>query len=286
MWIILSFIPGLFFTIFPRSGGGNPTPTSKDIKPAVTTRRCLIFFAKMPLAGNAKTRLHSVMEPEEAAELYRCMLHDTLCKARRLISFVSAIVCYEPQPGAEEYFAAASQGMGSVPQVGDGLGERMEHAFRQQFGEGSDAVIIIGTDIPHLPESYIRDAFQVLDSPETDVVFGPAADGGYYLVGMKRLHRELFAGIRWSTDTVLEMSREIASSSGLRVSLLPLLHDVDTPQDLLRPELVDEANEAPLTRRFLSEFLPRLAGREASCDSRSDVTSALRSHTRPRPDNR
>lgn len=252
----------------------------------MTIRRCLILFAKMPLPGSAKTRLHSVMEPEEAAELYRCMLLDTLCKARRLSPFTSAMVCYEPQHGADEYFAAVSQGMEAVPQLGDGLGERMEHAFGQQFGEGNYAVIIIGTDIPHLPECYISDAFQVLDSPETDVVFGPAADGGYYLVGMKRLHRELFAGIRWSTETVLEESREIAFSLGLRVSLLPLLHDVDTPQDLLRPELVDEANEAPLTRRFLAEFLPRLAVRDTFCDSGANVTSTPQSHIRPCPDNR
>ena len=223
-------------------------------------KRSLILFAKMPVAGRAKTRLHTVMDPEEAAELYRCMLHDTLFKVRRLSPFFSVTVCFEPQSGAEAYFASLSQGMESAPQVGDGLGERMEQAFRQQFAEGKQPVVIIGTDSPHLPGAYIKDAFELLEGAETDVVFGPAADGGYYLLGMKQLHPQLFAGIAWSSETVLSESMKKGKRGGLRMALLPVCSDVDTPDDLMKAELLDEANDAHLTRRFLGEFLPRLAG--------------------------
>lgn len=220
-------------------------------------KRSLILFAKMPIPGRVKTRLHSVMTSGEAAELYRCMLHDTLSKVRRSLDCTSVTVYFEPNPGSDEYFVALARGMESVPQIGDDLGERMEAAFRRQFSLGNEAVVIIGTDIPHLPASFIDDAFALLENPETDVVFGPAADGGYYLLGMKRLHRELFKGLPWSSETVLRESMKKGERSGLRMALLPLCSDVDTPDDLVRNELLDEKNDAHLTRQFLGRFLAK-----------------------------
>lgn len=227
-------------------------------------RRALIVFARMPKAGSVKTRLMTVMTAEEAAALYRCMLHDTLAKTLLLNDEVSVTVFYEEGKGAKAYFAEAAQGRQFLPQRGKELGERMENAFREMFGGGNEAVVIVGTDIPHLPSRYIEDAFILLEQRETDVVFGPANDGGYYLLGMKRLHPQLFRDIAWSTDTVLKESVRKGNEAGLHVAMLPEGSDVDTADDLLRPELLDEGNEAPLTRKFLNAFFARQSKEEKS----------------------
>ena len=225
-------------------------------------RFSLIVFAKVPQAGSVKTRMTAVMTPGEAAELYRCMLHDTLLKAGRFVDAMPVAVFFEPTDGAEAYFADAAQGMELISQVGNGLGERMEQAFRIMFARGAEAVVIIGTDIPHLPSCFISDAFALLEQPETDVVFGPATDGGYYLLGMKRLHPQLFTGIAWSSGTVLRGSMTRGKDAGLHMVLLPACSDLDTPDDLLRPEVLDKRNEAPLTRGFLHRFFGRGENRQ------------------------
>ncbi len=240
----------------------------------MTRKRSLIVFAKVPQAGSVKTRMAAVMTPGEAAELYRCMLHDTLLKAGRFINAMPVAVFFEPSDGAEAYFVGAAQGMAQgmelVSQVGNGLGERMEQAFREMFARGGEAVVIIGTDIPHLPSRFISDAFALLEQPGTDVVFGPATDGGYYLLGMKRLHPQLFTGIAWSSGTVLRESMAKGKDAGLHVVLLPACSDLDTPDDLLRPEVLDEGNEASLTRGFLHRFF----GREEKRQDREQAGSA------------
>lgn len=220
----------------------------------MTRKRSLIVFAKVPQAGSVKTRMTAVMAPGEAAELYRCMLYDTLIKAGRHINAMRVAVFFEPTDGAEAYFADAAQGMELFSQDGNGLGERMEQAFQEMFARGGEAVVIIGSDIPHFPSSFIGDAFALLEQSGMDVVFGPATDGGYYLLGMKRLHPQLFTGIAWSSDTVLRESMTRGKAAGLHMALLPPCSDLDTPEDLLRPEVLDERNEAPLTRGFLHRF--------------------------------
>ena len=87
------------------------------------------------------------------------------------------------------------------------------------------------------------------------MVVGPSEDGGYYLVGMTRLHRQLFLGIPWSSDRVMEETLKMAGRAGITVSLLPMWRDVDTAADLERPELRDVRNGAPLTREFLLKRL-------------------------------
>ncbi len=116
---------------------------------------------------------------------------------------------------------------------------------------------VIGTDSPHLPTAFIDRAFDLLEDPGVDAVFGPTEDGGYYLLAMKQPHRELFEGIAWSTPSVLEQSLARAAAAGVATVLLPVWHDVDTAADLLRPELVDPGNGAPLTREFILRRQPR-----------------------------
>jgi len=219
-------------------------------------RTALLVFAKRPVPGRVKTRLTPPFTPEEAAELYRRMLLDTLVKTGQLAG-LDRLLFYEQGDGTPEFFAETVGEGVCYPQEGEGLGARLAAAFDRTFGLGYDAAAVIGTDSPHLPTTFIDRAFELLDDPGVDAVFGPTEDGGYYLLAMKCLHRELFTGIPWSTGEVLEESLSRAAAAGIATALLPVWHDVDTAADLLRPELVAPDNGAPLTREFILRNPPR-----------------------------
>jgi len=213
-------------------------------------RRALMVFAKKPVPGRVKTRLTPPLSPEEAAELYRRMLLDTLAKTGQ-ITGIHRLLFHECGEGARDYFVSVDPGATIIAQEGADLGERLANAFRTAFDRGYGEVAVIGTDAPHVPRPWIEGAYDALADAAVDVVFGPSGDGGYYLLGMKRLHESLFTAIPWSTGEVLACSRQRAAAAGLRTVLLQLWHDVDTAEDLRRPELVDPANGAPLTREFM-----------------------------------
>lgn len=215
--------------------------------------KSLIVFAKRPTPGRVKTRLSPPLSLEEAAELYRRMLLDTIGKTGQMPG-VARLIFYEQGEGAGEFFAGVAGGGAVYPQEGDDLGERMAGAFRTAFGMGYGEVAIIGTDSPDLPVALIERSYDLLRLPAVDVVFGPSEDGGYYLVAAKRPHPELFTGIPWSTGEVLGRSLGRAAEAGIATVLLPSWYDVDSAGDLLRPELVAPGNGAPLTREFIENL--------------------------------
>lgn len=214
----------------------------------MTRSRALILFAKQPVPGRVKTRLSPPLTREEGAELYRCMLRDTIVMARNLDLHLS--LHYQDDPGAAEYFASEVPGVESHPQRGTDLGTRMENAFDRIFRQGFRTVAIIGSDSPDLPGDYVMGGYEMLDRG-ADAVFGPAEDGGYYLLAMSRVHRELFAGLPWSSGELLDASLARAGEAGLRVSLLPGWYDLDTREDLVRVIGRGGIPAAPLTDSFL-----------------------------------
>jgi glycosyltransferase A (GT-A) superfamily protein (DUF2064 family) len=111
------------------------------------------------------------------------------------------------------------------------LGRRMALAFKDSFSAGMTSVVIIGTDCPDLKAKLMVKAFHALE--QNDLVLGPALDGGYYLIGLRRLISELFTGISWSTAEVLEQTIRIAERLDLAIAFLPLLNDIDRPEDLI-----------------------------------------------------
>jgi len=215
-------------------------------------QRALIIFARHPTPGRVKTRLSPPLTAAEAAELYRCMLLDILEKTERLVG-TERFIFYEDEPGAADFFRrqAAAE---IFPQRGKDLGERMAAAFACVLSRGFTQAAIIGTDSPDLPLAFIEEAFARLEDAGTDAVFGPAEDGGYYLLALKRLHRELFRDIPWSSGDVLAQSLERCAASGIGVSLVPGWYDIDTAADLRRPGLA-EANGAPRTGEFIRRWL-------------------------------
>jgi uncharacterized protein len=169
-------------------------------------KKALLIFAKHPLPGKVKTRLVPLLSPEEAANLYQCMLADVLAMAAKLPGLFLCLF-YEETEGAHEYFTGIAPGITSLPQRGKDLGEKMAEAFRVVFAMGNRAVVVIGTDAPDLPSSYIEEAFGRLESGKGEAVFGPCEDGGYYLLGITRLHSALFRDIPWSSGAVLRERR-------------------------------------------------------------------------------
>jgi len=193
--------------------------------------RGLIIFAREPLVGTVKTRLARDLGSHRiATDLYAAMLADVLATAAtlddtRLLLFWAlengTVPAASPLPRLEMF-----------EQQGKDLGERMAYAFEKALAGGCETCCIIGSDAPDLPPDYIRQAFGLLEREEAEAVFGPAADGGYYLLGLRRMPQRLFEDIAWSSDQVLRTSLERARLCGLNTALLPPWRDIDTAEDL------------------------------------------------------
>ena len=189
----------------------------------------LVIFARNPVPGAVKTRLHSRYTPTQAAAIYRAFVLDTLDVAMQA-RVDRRCVAFDP-PGAEAELAdLVGPGWVLFPQVSGDLGERMYRAARHCFDQGARRVGILGSDVPSLPPHHIDLAFELLEGNE--VVLGPSMDGGYYLVGLSRPVREIFRDVAWSTARVYAQTLERARAAGLTVGILPSWHDVDTPRQL------------------------------------------------------
>ena len=212
-------------------------------------RKVLGIFAKCPQPGHVKTRLASATSDAWAAEVAEAFLLDftdklTVLDAERVLAF-SPIE-------AEAYFRKRFQARFTlVPQVEGHLGERMASFFAEQFQTGAERVVLVGADSPTLPIVYVEQAYRELE--RADVVFGPAMDGGYYLVGCARRVPPIFADNEWSHRRVLAAAVARLSDPAWRVALLPPWYDVDTLQDWLTLQ----GHVAALRRAGIDPGLPR-----------------------------
>lgn len=188
----------------------------------------LIIFAKNPELGKVKTRLAASMGHKKALEVYIKLLLHTRSVTCQLNE--QAMVYFTSYFENSEQWSSYNQRL----QVGDTLGVRMSNAFKESFDEGCDKVLIIGTDCYEITTEIISQAFKALD--KQDVVIGPAADGGYYLLGMKRFHPDFFIHKRWSTETVFIDTVEDIKRLGLQHKSLPTLTDIDTEKEFRKFE--------------------------------------------------
>jgi len=190
-------------------------------------RSRLIVFVKNPRKGEVKTRLAADVGEKKALTIYHQLLDHTRIAA--LSVDVNRQVWYADEIDTNDEWS--NDDFSHKVQWGDDLGERMHNAFESAFEEGCQKVVIIGSDCPELTPIVLEQAFRTLDNSE--VVIGPARDGGYYLLGMKRLIPELFEGKRWSTSTVLEDTLLDLKQLGITWQRLPELTDIDTAEDWL-----------------------------------------------------
>ena len=194
----------------------------------------LLIFCKYPLAGKAKTRLIPALGAEVAAQLHRRLAESAIGMARswKQISLekVNRITVHYTGAGEKDFYSWLGSDLDYQEQPTGNLGQRMGTAFESAFKCGIEQAIGIGTDVPTLTATILQQADKNLE--DHDLVLGPAADGGYYLIGMNSFHPELFVGIDWGTGHVYRQTQEIASQMGLRVVTLPVLSDIDRPEDL------------------------------------------------------
>ncbi|MGH7274115.1 MAG: TIGR04282 family arsenosugar biosynthesis glycosyltransferase [Nitrospiria bacterium] len=215
----------------------------------------LVIFAKAPVAGKVKTRLFPHLTSEDATQLHRAFVLDTLTRLKTIRGIRRYIACYPSL--THPFFQQLSQDfqIGLLDQQGDDLGQRMGGIVKTLMQSGCSRVVLIGTDIPTLPTSYVKDAFNFLQrrAPQTDVVLGPSEDGGYYLIGLSRWVPQLFEGIPWSTDKVFEITLQKIHDLGLKFEILPKWFDVDDYKHLktLAAQLAQQPDLAPHTWAFL-----------------------------------
>lgn len=192
----------------------------------------IILMLKYPRPGQVKTRLIPALGERRACELYRAMVRQTLKEARGFAAKRAVLLTARVAGAPEE--EAVRDWLGtevSFQPQGDGdLGQRMERAVRDAFAAGASSVVVLGADCPELTAKHLDAAFRALDG--NDAVFGPAVDGGYYLVGLRRFLPELFHNIPWSSESVLEETLVAAKRAGIECGLLDTLHDLDVPDDL------------------------------------------------------
>jgi uncharacterized protein len=213
-------------------------------------RRALVVIAKEPVPGAVKTRLAPVVGADGAARVAAAMLADTLA----VMAAVDAEpwVCFTP-PDARTRMAGLARGCGLLAQVEGDLGDRLAGCFAALLGGGAERVVIVGADTPHVPPATYQAAFALLD--QVDVVFGPAEDGGYYLVGAKTAHPELFVGVAMGTDAVFHQTIERAVRRRLRVGTVPMLRDLDRLEDLRAALVAGELDGSPRTRLVATDLL-------------------------------
>ena len=222
-------------------------------------------MTKVPKPGRVKTRLSPPLTPEEAAALNTCFLRDTAAAIELAAGegIAKGIGVYTPVGEESGYRGILPGSFELIAQRGDAFGERLTNAAEDLFAVGFDAVCLIDSDSPTVPQRAFSDAARLLSEPGDRIVFGPSDDGGYYLIGMKKLHRRLFEDIDWSTERVADQTLERAKEIGVAVELLPTWYDVDdgvTLQRLCAEVLGDtpSAGFAALeTRNFLLTIVTR-----------------------------
>ncbi|NEP63888.1 MAG: glycosyltransferase [Symploca sp. SIO2G7] len=196
-----------------------------------TTKERLIVFTRYPEPGKTKTRMMPILGAEGAAMLQRKLTENTLLRVKELAAYRPLSIEVHFTGGTEQQMQAwLGSDWSYQPQVEGDLGERMASAFATSFAAGITRVVTIGIDCPDLKASLLEQAFETLKI--YDLVLGPAEDGGYYLIGLKRMIGELFVGISWGTSQVRQQTVEIANQLNLKTAFLPLLKDIDRPEDL------------------------------------------------------
>ena len=221
----------------------------------------LVIFAKAPIPGEVKTRLCPPLTPDEAATLHGSFVLDMLERSKLAVAklqlpFHRYLAC---SPSSELVFfkiMEERQNVHLLDQVGEDLGQRMHRTSIDLFAKGYKQVIIVGTDVPTLPLSVYQEAGTMLG--RSDVVLGPALDGGYYLIGLKQPAEQLFTGVPWSTDQVLAVTQQKAKTLGLSVGLTTAWRDVDTIADL--QSLTTECQEDNKKPKQDRTFSMRTAG--------------------------
>lgn len=216
-------------------------------------KQAVILFTRVPEPGKTKTRMMPHLTPGQCARLHTCFLMDIAVQCRK--SGADIFVSFTPEGGRGKLEGILGPAKGWMAQRGDTLGARMYTAIEEVLGLGYDACLLIGTDVPELKAEHLEKAFRVLE--EKDAVFGRTADGGYYLVGMKRPLKEAFALDKYGHGKVLEETLRSMGQAGLSVGCTDTLSDMDTCGDL-RGYTVRMCGNRAMRRSFTGRYLAKI----------------------------
>jgi rSAM/selenodomain-associated transferase 1 len=237
----------------------------------VSAKLCALgVMTKAPHPGKVKTRLSPPLTPQEAAALNVCFLRDVTCSISQACAPLlgCGVGIYTPLGAEGAYENILPHDFFLIPQRGNEFGERLNFAAEDLLKVGFQSVCLINSDSPTVPPASFTEAVSELAKPGERIVLGPSDDGGYYLIGMKQVHRRLFEAIDWSTERVFEQTLKRAGEIDVDVHELANAFDVDDRATLRR--LCDEllggqprstTDVAPETRKFLTEIITR-EGRE------------------------
>lgn len=192
----------------------------------------LILMTRIPYRGNTKTRLMPILSPIHCEELHQAFLEDYFECFKGFEDNRQIFIAYAPENFYESFLDRIPVGYENFVQEGNDIGERMLKAFNYVFNQGYHKVVLVGCDIPHIqPETY-NQAFEKLN--ESDIAICPTYDGGYCLIGMKTVCKELFVSdFKWGNQSVVERTYSIANVKNLKVSILEKYRDIDEYSDLI-----------------------------------------------------
>ena len=187
------------------------------------SKELLIVFVKNIKLGKVKTRLAKSIGNEGAFEVYKHLVEITENATQKVKHekhiYFSNVIIDEKWPNTPKFI-----------QKGADLGEKMQNAFEKGFSDGYKKIILIGSDLPDISATIIQKGFDQLNNSE--IVFGPAEDGGYYLIGMNKMYKSIFENKKWSTKELLKTTLLELENNETKVSLLHKLNDIDTIDDL------------------------------------------------------
>ena len=192
------------------------------------------IVCKTPRSGASKTRLHPLLGPEDAAALSACFIRDVAAAVEAVPEAIGrrGYAVYAPAGSEAALRPLLPADWGLVERQDADLGAVLSSAIAGFLADGHDCALVINADSPTLSSLLVAEAVATLRAPGDRVVLGPAADGGYYLVGLKHPHARLFQEVRWSTPEVLSTTLDRAAEIGLPVALLPVWYDVDDAETL------------------------------------------------------
>ncbi|WP_130806062.1 TIGR04282 family arsenosugar biosynthesis glycosyltransferase [Senegalia massiliensis] len=215
----------------------------------------LILMTRIPIPGKTKTRLMSVLSGDECARIHRAFLMDLFLLFNSLKDKVDIYLTYTPEDSFGIIADIIPSYIGTFAQRGDSLGDKMKNAISHVLDKGYESVCLMGSDIPQVTEKSIIECFNRLDTK--DCVIAPTFDGGYYLVGLKKMNDKIFDNkVKWGNKTVLEGTMDILNSLELNVSLGDKYRDIDTLDDLIDFKIRLEKGEFPNSHlKYTKEYV-------------------------------
>lgn len=192
----------------------------------------LILMTRIPIPGKTKTRLMNILSPEECAQIHKCFLLDIFNSFEYIKNDLDIFLTYTPENSLDIIKDLIPKHIKCFPQHGYNLGERMLNAINHILNKGYSKVVLMGSDIPQIYPNHIRNTFLALDS--SDIAIGPTLDGGYYLIGMKKIHKDIFNNnLKWGNKSVFEETIDMCNKLNLKVELCEKYMDIDTKEDLV-----------------------------------------------------